>query len=135
MSERGSASVELVLLTPLLLVMLVFVVFLGRLGQARNDVDRAARDAARAASIARSPSDADAAGLAAAHDTMQEGRNNCGQLDVVVNTSGFSAGGTVAATVTCTVDFADVAELKLPGSQTLTATFSEPVDAFRGVRP
>ena len=130
MSERGSATLELVLLTPLLLLMLVFVVFLGRLGQARNDVDRAARDAARAASIARSVDDADAAGRAAAHDTLQAGGVSC-----TVDTSGFAAGGDVAATVTCTVDLADVAELKLPGSQTLSATFSEPVDVFRGVRP
>lgn len=135
MRERGSASVELVLLTPLLLVMLVFVVFLGRLGQARNDVDRAARDAARAASLARSPSDADAAGVGAARDTLQSGGITCGEFDVVVDTSRFAAGGDVAATVSCTLNLADVVELKLPGSQRLTATFSEPVDAFRGVRP
>lgn len=135
MSERGSATLELVLLTPVLLLMLVFVVFLGRLGQARSDVDRAARDAARAASIARSVDDADAAGRAAAYDTLQSGGVSCRQLDVTVDTSSFAAGGDVAATVSCTVDLADVAELKLPGSQTLTSTFSEPVDVFRGVRP
>jgi Flp pilus assembly protein TadG len=135
MSQRGSATVELVLLTPLLLLMLVFVVFLGRLGQARSDVDRAARDAARAASIARSTDAADAAGLAAAHDTLQSGGVSCRRLGVMVDTSAFAAGGEVAATVTCTVDLADVAELGLPGSKTLTSRFSEPVDAFRGVRP
>ena len=135
MSERGSATLELVLLTPLLLLMLLFVVFLGRLGQARNDVDRAARDAARAASIARSPEDADAAGRTAAADTLQSGGVSCRQMEVAVDTSRFAAGGTVAATVTCTVDLADVAELTVPGSQTMTASFSEPIDTFRGAQP
>ena len=135
MNERGSATLELVLLTPLLLLMLLFVVFLGRMGQARNDVDRAARDAARAASIARSPLDADAAGRAAAADTLQSGGVSCRQMDVTVDTSRFAAGGDVAATVSCTVDLADVAELTVPGSRTMTASFTEPIDTFRGAQP
>ena len=49
---RGSASLELVLVTPVVLLLLLFVVCAGRLAEARADVDRAARDAARAASIA-----------------------------------------------------------------------------------
>lgn len=135
MTERGSATLELVLITPALLLMLLFVVFLGRLGEARNDVDRAARDAARAASIARSAGDADVAGRDAARSTLEAGGVSCRQLDVVVDASQFSAGGYVSATVTCTVDLADVAALKIPGSETLTASFSEPVDLYRGIRP
>ena len=134
MTERGSATLELVLVTPVLLLMLLFVVFLGRLAEARNDVDRAARDAARAASIARSPEDADTAGKAAAASTLQAGGVSCRQLDVVIDASQFQAGGDVAAIVTCTVDLGDVAALRVPGSETLRASFSEPVDVFRGVR-
>ena len=54
-NERGSATVELVILTPLLILLLLFVVALGRLAGARIDVDGVAAQAARAASIARSP--------------------------------------------------------------------------------
>lgn len=132
MTERGSATLELVLVTPVLLLMLLFVVFLGRLGEARNDVDRAARDAARAASIARSAGEADLAGRDAARSTLAAGGVSCRRLDVAVDTSQFSAGGEVSTTVTCTVDLADVAALKVPGSETLTASFTEPVDAYRG---
>lgn len=132
-SERGSATVELVLITPVLLLMLVFVVFLGRLGQARNDVDRAARDAARAASIARLPEDAEAAGRDAARATLESGGASCRQMAVSVDAAGFVPGGTVSATVTCTVDLADVAGLGLPGATTLTASFREPVDTYRGI--
>jgi hypothetical protein len=38
----------------------------------------------------------------------------------------------VATTVSCTVDLADLAELRVPGTRTLTATFVEPIDTFRG---
>jgi Flp pilus assembly protein TadG len=131
-TERGSATLDLVLVTPVLLLVLLFVVFLGRLGEARNDVDRAARDAARAASIARSADEADTAGRDAARSTLESGGVSCRQLDVAVDTAQFSAGGDVSATVTCTVDLADVAALKVPGTKTLSSSFREPVDAYRG---
>lgn len=134
-SERGSAAVEMVLLTPMLLVMLVFVVFLGRLGQARNDVDRSAREAARAASLARDPEEAQAAGLDAAHATLEPGAVSCRRMAVTVESSGFGAGGAVSAVVACTVDLADVAGLGVPGTTTLSASFREPLDVYRGVRP
>ena len=42
--ERGSASVELVLVTPVLIALLLFVVALGRLAGARGEVDAAGAD-------------------------------------------------------------------------------------------
>jgi Flp pilus assembly protein TadG len=128
---RGSASLELVLVTPVVLLLLLFVVCAGRLAEARADVDRAARDAARAASIARDPSSAEDAGISAASATLESGGISCRSLDVSVDVSRFTAGGTVATTVSCTVDLADLAALRVPGTRTLTATFVEPIDAFR----
>jgi Flp pilus assembly protein TadG len=45
--ERGSVSIELVLLTPVLVAMLLLVVAFGRIQNARADVEAAARAAAR----------------------------------------------------------------------------------------
>jgi len=59
--ERGSMTVEFVVLTPLLLVLMLFLVLAGRVVEAHGQVDGAARDAARAASLARSPGGAQAA--------------------------------------------------------------------------
>ncbi len=132
--DRGSASLELVLVTPALIVLLLFVVFVGRLEQARGDVDRAARDAARAASIARTSDQARADGEAAARSTLQAGGVSCRDLTVDVNVDDFAPGGSVAARITCGVDLADVALLDVPGRRTLTATFSEPVDVYRGTQ-
>ena len=129
---RGSASLELVLVTPVVLLLLLLVVCAGRLAEARADVDRAARDAARAASIARDPSSAEDAGTSAASATLESGGISCRSLDVSVDVSRFTTGGTVATTVSCTVDLADLAELRVPGTRTLTATFVEPIDTFRG---
>nr|MDQ3573439.1 pilus assembly protein [Actinomycetota bacterium] len=52
--EEGGAAVEVAIVAPLLIVMLLFVVGLGRLAAAREVIDGAARDAAREASIRRS---------------------------------------------------------------------------------
>lgn len=130
-SERGSAAVELVLVTPALVVLLLFVVFVGRLSHARAEVDSTARDAARAASLARSPGEA----VAAAQEAAGEGAVPCREMEVVVDTTDFRAGGTVTTEVACTVALTDLAGLRVPGATTLRSNFAEPVDTYRGLRP
>ena len=131
-SDSGSAATELVLLTPALVAMLLLVVMGGRYAQARADVDAAARDAARAGSIARGPDSASADGEDAARARLHEGDVTCRTLNVVLDTADFRAGGSITATVTCIVDLADLSGLKLPASRTFTASFTEPVDVYRG---
>lgn len=130
--DRGAATTELVLLTPVLIIMLLFVVALGRIASTRQDVDAAARDAARAAANARSPAAARADGTAAAEASLTEQGITCHNLTVTVNTAVFRAGGTVTAAVSCTVDLADLTSLSIPASRTITATFTAPIDLYRG---
>ena len=132
--DRGSAATELVLLTPALVAMLLLVVMGGRYAQARADVDAAARDAARAGSIARGPDSAAADGEDAARARLHEGDVTCRTLNVVLDTAEFRAGGSVTATVSCTVDLGDLTGLALPTSRTFTASFTEPVDVYRGTQ-
>ena len=63
-SQRGSMAAELTIITPLLLVFLMLLAGLGRLIDAQGQVDGAARDAARAASLQRSGPTADDASAA-----------------------------------------------------------------------
>src|SRR5690606_3344168 len=105
---RGSASLELVLVTPVVLLLLLVVVCAGRLAEARADVDWTAGVAARAVSIARDLSSVKDAGTSAAPATLESGGISCRSLDVSVDVSRFTAGGTVATTVSCTVDLADL---------------------------
>lgn len=132
--EGGSAAVEMVLLTPALLVLLLIVVAGGRLAGTRGQVDAAARDAARAGTIARSPGDARRDALQAATTRLNAGRVGCRTLTVEVDTTGFRAGGQIATTVTCVVDLGDLTSLGVPGTRAVTATAVEPVDTFRGTR-
>lgn len=131
-AERGSAAVEIVLITPLLITLLLFVVMLGRLGSARGTVDAAARDAARAASIARSPSAARSAAVDAANASTRTAGLHCGSLTVDI-TGYESPGTTIEATVSCTVPLGDLAlGLHIPATRTLTGHFLAPVDQYRG---
>lgn len=130
--DRGAATTELVLLTPVLIIMLLFVVALGRIASTRQDVDAAARDAARAAANARSPAAARTDGTAAAEASLTEQGITCRDLTVNLDTAAFRAGGTVTAAVSCTVDLADLTSLSIPASRTITATFTAPIDQYRG---
>ena len=131
--ERAAATIELVLLTPVLIVMLLFVVALGRVASARQDVDAAARDAARAAANARSASAASADGNTAARAALGEGGVTCRTLAVDVRISDFRADGFVTASVSCTVDLGDLTGLHIPGSRSITSSFTVPIDQYRGV--
>ncbi len=131
--DQGSVSTELVLITPVLITLLLVVVSLGRLASARSDVDAAARDAARAAANTRSSVQAIDAGERAARAALIEGGVTCRTLTVAVDTDEFRSGGTVRATVSCTVELESLTGVALPGSRTVTATFLAPVDQYRGV--
>lgn len=128
-------SVEVVLLTPLLLLMLLFMVALGRTVSARMDVDGAAGQAARAASIARDPATAAAMARQAATTALGSDHVACGDLSVDTDTADFAPGGEVQVTVTCTVDLADLVGLRLPASKTLSSTAASVVDTYRSVGP
>jgi Flp pilus assembly protein TadG len=129
--DRGSAALELALITPMLVLVIMFIVFLGRLTQSRAVIDDAAHQAARAASIALTPAAATAqARLAAA--TALAGRGlTCQAFTVQVSLNGFRPGGTVTATVTCTTSFTDLTLLRVPGTATLSASFTSVIDTYR----
>ena len=128
----GSATVEAVLLTPVLVMLVMFMVVLGRLAAARAEVDGAARDAARAASIVADPADASGAAQAAAEATLAERDLTCADLEVATDTGGFVPGGAVAVTVRCRVKLSDLAPLVV-GDRTIERRFEAPIDRFRAV--
>jgi Flp pilus assembly protein TadG len=133
--DGGNAVTETVLVVPVLLLVGLFVVFVGRMTSTNHDIDGAARDAARAASIATTPDDAVAAAQATTTSTLAGRHVRCNQLAVDVDTTAFTAGGNVAVSVRCTVSLADVAGLLVPGSATLHAHAVEVVDRYRGGLP
>jgi Flp pilus assembly protein TadG len=130
--ERGSAAAELVLVTPLLILFLLFAVAAGRLVQGKLDVDSAAQQAARAASLARTPQAAGAQAQQVAQAALAGQSVTCDPAVITPDLGDFVPGGEVTVTVTCTVRLSDLSLLHIPGSETITSTFTSPVDTYRG---
>lgn len=129
--DRGSMALELALLTPVLIAFMMLMAGVGRMVEAQGQVDGAARDAARAASVARSRGDATAFADRAAKGTLQT-RDWCqGGPKVSPDLSEWAPGGQVTVTVTCDVDLGGMTLIGLPGSKTMTGTATVPLDTFR----
>lgn len=132
-AERGSAAVELTLVAPLLILLLVLVGVLVHRGvTARIELDAAAHQAARAATLARTVPAAHQAANTAARDALTTAGPGCLTTDVAVDTSRWRPGGTVTITLSCRLDLAAAVGFGLGGDRVLTATAVEPLDSFRG---
>lgn len=126
--DRGSATVELVVLTPVFGALLLLLMTYGRVGIARIDVDGAARMAARELSIARDPAGSIGRAEQVAAATLAVGSPACRSMTFNATIDAAS----VTVEVGCVTEFvAPVLDLHLPGSTTVTATATEPRDAFR----
>jgi Flp pilus assembly protein TadG len=133
--DAGNAALELVILAPVILFLLGLVIAAGRTSVAQGSVAAAARDAARQASISLTPAAAQAAAMSSAQAALGQDGLSCDPV-VRVNVSGFGVPvgepASVRATVTCRVSLSNLLVPGMPGSRTLTATFTSPLDPFRG---
>ena len=133
--EQGAVSVELALLAPALLLLVSFAVVAGRTQVAEGAVAEAARAAAREASLARDAVTAAALAGAQADRTLAAQDLRCQSTSVDIDTTGFQAPlgqpGDVTVSITCVVGMADLLAPGLPGSVTVEASFTSPVDAYR----
>ncbi|HEX8508287.1 MAG TPA: TadE family protein [Propionibacteriaceae bacterium] len=136
--QRGSASVELALVVPALVLMLGLMVAGGRLWFARTIVVDAAQTAARSASLARTAGQAAADGRSAARQSLATAGLRCDNPSVTISTAAFAApAGTPASidsTIICVVPFADVLLPRMPGSVTVTASGTSALDTYRSRR-
>ncbi|WP_067826286.1 TadE/TadG family type IV pilus assembly protein [Actinomadura kijaniata] len=128
--DQGSMSLEMVLITPLFVAFLLLLAGAGRLVDAKSQMDGAARDAARAASVARSAGGAQGMAQDAAAATLRTSRWCAGGPRVSTDTGAWGPGGRVAVTITCDVDLGDLAFIGLPGSRTLTGRALAPIDTY-----
>jgi Flp pilus assembly protein TadG len=133
--QRGAASVELVILVPVLVLMLAVLVAGGRLWFARASVVEASQSAARAASLARSSGEARDAGRRAGSRILATDGLRCAGDSVSVDTGAFGVPvgtpATVTASVTCRVPFADLSLPGMPGSITVRSTGAAALDTYR----
>jgi Flp pilus assembly protein TadG len=128
--DRGTLTVELVLITPVLFALLAFLVGLGRAADARGRLVGAVRDAARAASVATTPTGASRAAQDTALANLQGAGLECRNPQVATDTRTFTPGGTVRVTIRCELDLSQLVVSGLPGRTTLTAEATAPLDSF-----
>lgn len=135
-SQRGSATIEAVIVLPAFMLFVSLIIAAGRVQMAHQSLDAAAAEAARAASISRTAGEAQTRALASGQQALLNQGLACSSTNISVDTSGFAVPvgtqASVSATVVCVVDLADIAISGLPGSITITSTMESPLDLFRG---
>lgn len=129
--DRGSVAAEVTLVTPLLILLLLFVVFCGRLASAQLTVNDAAHQAARAATLARSAGQASADAEATARSVLARAGVSCHSLTVSSDIAGLTPGSTAHVTVSCRIGLSDLGLLSLPGAAEATSSASSVVDRWR----
>ena len=127
--DRGSMTTELVVLAPIVIVLLLLVVGLGRYAHGKQLVEQAAAAAARAASLTSTAAPSAAAEpTQAAAGSLADAGVSCTGMTTDVDTGSFRPGGMVTVTITCTADLSDLAMSGLPGTATFTATGRAPLE-------
>lgn len=130
--ERGSASIEIVLLTPLLVVLVGVTFFTGRLVLARQAVVDAARSALEVALTAPDGWQAERMASSTARGVLGT-EQVCSSETTSTDTGHFVAGGSVTVTVTCDVRYPSLAFLRLNGAVVVSATRAGPLEPYRAI--
>ncbi|MDF1705821.1 MAG: TadE/TadG family type IV pilus assembly protein [Aeromicrobium sp.] len=129
--DSGASTAEFVVMTPLLFAIFLFVIGLGRMASAHQEVQDLAGEAARAASLERNTSLAAGRGEEIVRASLQNRGLSCAQLTVDIDVSSYRPGGVVRADVTCTADLSDVVISGLPGTKTFTGSATIPIEEYR----
>lgn len=124
--DRGSISVEMVLLVPAFVLLFALVVVVGRLQSTRADIEAAAHSAARTVTLSRDRTAATSVAHEATVTRLDVGGSSCRVLDWDVSSTTTD----VTVSISCQVDLADVAVLPVPGSTTVSASSTEVYDRF-----
>jgi hypothetical protein len=134
--DRGAAVIEYVMLLPIFVMFIELIVLGGRVAATHADIQSAAREAARQASLASGPGSA-AGVIGPTVDTALADKGVACQSHTTRFGAGtnFVPGGTVEVEVTCVVSFADLDLLSAPGSMRITRSAVEPIELYRVVEP
>lgn len=133
--DRGSVSTEMVIVAPIALALLCLVALVGRTASAREAVDSAARDAARAASFERNANAASITADQAATRALTTSGYHCASQHVNTDLGSYGPGGKVTVTVTCEVALNDLGLIGLSGTRQVTSTSVEIIDTYKATTP
>ncbi|WP_240755601.1 TadE/TadG family type IV pilus assembly protein [Nocardioides iriomotensis] len=124
--ESGSMAVEVVILTPVLMMFVMLIAACGRYVAVQGDIQATARDAVRAASLERTVDAAHVAATRIVQQSLDDG-TTCRPLGL----SGFAAGGVVRVDLDCEVSYRGLGLIGLPGSVRVQTMSQAPIDIYR----
>lgn len=128
-TERGSATVELVLLTPVLMTLALFVVIAGRTGESQIQVHHAADQAARAASMV-SPAAMQQVAENVAFEDLANNGVACIKTKITVSFDDSQTSHSVTVSVECVINSAGLDLLGL-SERRVKANSTEVIDRWR----
>ncbi|PRY17794.1 TadE/TadG family type IV pilus assembly protein [Kineococcus rhizosphaerae] len=129
--DEGSIALEFTLVAPALLLLILLLLAYARVTDVSATLDTGVRDAARAATTSRDPAAARTRAFAVVRAAV--GPGNCADSLTVPPLAEFTPGRAVTVTARCTYSVADLGLPGLPGSFTVTSSFSSPLDPNREV--
>lgn len=134
--SRGSATIELAILTPALLILIGLAIAAGRLTTAHTAINHAAAAAARQASLQRTIDAARTAATSSATADLAQQGITCTSLHLDLNLTGFRTPvgqpAQVRALLTCQIPLADLAVPGMPGGHEVAGAAVSVLDTWRG---
>ena len=144
-TDDGTASLELVMLAPMLMAMMMMIIAFGRYAQTENLVDQASRDAARAATAQNQKSQVGPVIDQVVSETMADAPDSC-RTSAAADPPSMTATAfglpdpndplaidSITVRVHCTLNLSDLAGLPLEKVD-IDRTFTSPLDRDRGYR-
>lgn len=133
--EAGESPVSLLIMAPVLALLIVVVIAVGRISGTENAVAAAAAAGARDATLASDPWTAQTAAEGAATRTLNQQGVHCSGMSLTIDAAALNnepgVPGNVHVNVHCNVPLADLAIPGLPGTRAISGSSISPVDTYR----
>jgi Flp pilus assembly protein TadG len=122
-----------VLLTPALFIVALTIIVFGRVSESRQQVSAAARAGAEAAAVRSDSAGAVSGAMSDARAEIAGPGHTCMHPQIETDISHFYPGGFVTVTVACQVAFSDLSIPGVPGTTSIRASSTAPIDPYRSV--
>ena len=132
--DTGSLSLEFAFVAPGLVLLLLFLLAAGRATDVTGAFDAAVRDAARAATQARSAAEAQRRAERILTAALEQVSRRCAETLVVEPVPVFRPGAAVTVAASCRYPVGDLGLPGLPGELPVRGSFASPLDPNRVVR-